>query len=171
MIEPYGATRTTDTREKDNAFEEGFAVGATRERFADLLPDLMLPAQFADVWRSSHARPPEVRLIVAVLEDAVRCYRRYLNGTRPRARRIFRETNEWFAADEPQEPFSFVSICAILGIDPEAFRAGLQRQRVPRQACAASATRAAPLQTRRLAGDRHLVAVPRTPRLRAGVGT
>ena len=49
--------------------------------------------------------------MVAVLEDAVRCHLRFLNGTRRRARRIFRETDEWFAADDPQEPFSFVSIC------------------------------------------------------------
>ena len=104
QIEAHGATAfdesTADT--KQQGFEEAVAVGVTRERFADVLPDVMLPTQFADVWRNSHARPPEVRLIIAVIEDAVRCYRRCLNGTRSRARRIFRETDEWFAADEPQ---------------------------------------------------------------------
>jgi hypothetical protein len=143
------------------------AHGATP--FDVVLPDLMLPTQFEDARRNSHARPPEVRLIVAVLEDAVRCYRRYLNGTRPRARCIFRETDEWFAADEPEEPFSFVSICAILVIDPEAFRAGLQRQPAPRQARAAAATRSAPSQTRRIAGDRHVVTELRTRPLRGRV--
>jgi hypothetical protein len=66
--------------------------------------DALLPTQYADMRRNPEAQGPELRLRLAILEDAVRCHRRYRRATRPRARRIFGETDRWFAVDEPRWP-------------------------------------------------------------------
>jgi len=52
----------------------------------------------------------------AVLEDALRVFRRYATSTSRRDRELFDEVREWFAADEDGWPFSFVNICEVLGL-------------------------------------------------------
>jgi hypothetical protein len=74
-----------------------------------------LPAQF-------HARPliestPEKRLMLAVLEDAVRMRRQYATPRGTRSRRLLRETDAWFNATRRDYPFAFQSICDALGLD------------------------------------------------------
>lgn len=134
---------------------DGFASTVDSGRFEDLWPQVLLPTQYTDMCRNAQARPPELRLRLAILEDAVRCYQRNVNGTRPRARRIFSETEEWFAADEPEEPFSFASICAVLDIDCDFFRAGLRRWRA-QGAWQRPGARSHPLPARRVAGARNV---------------
>ena len=68
---------------------------------------------------------PEQSLMLAVLEHAVRCYRKRLNRLDRRSRRLFRETADWFASEDSSWPFSFVPICEKLALDPEYFRKGL----------------------------------------------
>lgn len=106
----------------EDALRDEFALSTDSGRFAHLEPELVMPSQYEDLRRST-VRAPELRLMVAVLGDAVRCYHQNLHQSRPRARRIFAETTAWFAAESHEEPFSFVSICAVLDIDPECFRA------------------------------------------------
>jgi hypothetical protein len=38
-----------------------------------------------------------------------------------------REAEEWFLSDEAHWPFSFVSVCAVLGLEPESVRQRLKR--------------------------------------------
>ncbi len=134
------------------------ALSVDAGRFAHLEPELVMPTQYEDLHRSN-ARAPELRLMAAVLGDAVRCYRHNVNGTRPRARRIFSETLAWFAAEQPEEPFSFVTICALLGIDPECFRAGLPRW----PPATATRHRRAPSGSRDGGGGDPLTNAPRAP--------
>jgi hypothetical protein len=147
-------------QELERDMNGSFALAMDHSRFETLATDALLPVQYVDLCRNAVARPPELRLRLAVLEDAVRCYQNHVNGTRPRAQRLFNETAEWFAADAPEEPFSFVNICAVLGIDAEYFRAGLERWR-------ALSTMRRPgshtqrLHARRIGGDRHVVTVLR----------
>ncbi len=69
----------------------------------------------------------ERRLVLAILEEAVRCYQRYAFATNRRGRRLFGEIVEWL--DERDAPwiFSFENICHALDIDAEHIREGLAR--------------------------------------------
>jgi len=72
-----------------------------------------------------HQVQPERQLMVAVLEDAVWCFRKYRSATQPWQKRLFRETCEWLAAEPNDNLFSFSSICEVLGIDPVSVRCTL----------------------------------------------
>jgi len=61
----------------------------------------------------------------AVLEDALRVFRRYATSTSRRDRELFDEVREWFAADEDGWPFSFVNICEVLGLSAARIRLAL----------------------------------------------
>ena len=71
----------------------------------------------------------ERRLVLAILEEAVRSYQRYAFATNRRGRRLFGETCEWFEAHEDPWIFSFESICAALDLDADHIRQGLERWR------------------------------------------
>jgi hypothetical protein len=71
----------------------------------------------------------ERRLVLAILEEAVRSYQRYAYATNRRGRRLFWETCEWFAEREQPWVFSFENICHALDLDPESIRQGLTRWR------------------------------------------
>src|SRR5262245_54788159 len=71
----------------------------------------------------------ERRLVLAILEEAVRSYQRYAFATNRRGRRLFGETCEWFDAREDTWIFSFENICHALDLDPEHIREGLTRWR------------------------------------------
>jgi len=90
-------------------------------------PEILLPSQFFDHFRSNSILEGERRLMLAVLEDAVSCFQKYAGATRPRARRLFQEAEEWFLDEEGNWVFSFESICAVLGINAEYFRKNLER--------------------------------------------
>lgn len=63
-------------------------------------------------------------LMMAVLEDGIRCY---LGG----ARLIAQEAEFWIFSTPPRlrSPFSFVVICEVLGLDPSAVRVTLKRMK------------------------------------------
>jgi hypothetical protein len=61
-------------------------------------------------------------LMVAVLEDAIRCFL----GTHGTAQA---EAEHWFRSARRNWPFSFTVVCHTLGLDPEAVRAALQRMK------------------------------------------
>lgn len=91
-------------------------------------PDPLIAAQyFATLKRKAHLEP-ERELMLAVLEDAVHCFKNYFLSTRPRWRSLFRDTEEWlFCREENDWPFSYDNVCGILGIDPDYLRRGLRR--------------------------------------------
>jgi hypothetical protein len=117
----------------------GGAVGALRstavtEEFARpdpwlsnaIAPDFLVPAQYYDLIRRRSRIDGEMRLVFAVLEDAVRCYVRGAHSTSRIEREHYDEVIEWFAtADAPQVPFSFGHVCDVLGIEPRDLRAHL----------------------------------------------
>jgi hypothetical protein len=71
----------------------------------------------------------ERRLVLAILEEAVRSYQHYAFATNRRGRRLFGETCEWFEARDNSWIFSFENICYALDLDPEHIRNGLARWR------------------------------------------
>ncbi len=72
-------------------------------------------------------KQPECRLLWAVLENAVDAYMKYATATGRRGKRLFREAEEWIWRDDPSWLCSFVSICHMLGVDPDYLRRGLRR--------------------------------------------
>ncbi len=70
----------------------------------------------------------------AVLKDALECFQKQFGTPRFREYRIAREAEQWLFTDDYQWPFSFVNICAFLGIDPEYVRRGLTKQKAERPA-------------------------------------
>jgi hypothetical protein len=86
---------------------------------------VIMPAQFfrPGAWSVQ----PELRLMEAVLEEAVRTYRACEGRTDRRGRLEFRDVARWFASDDTKWPFSFVNICDTIGIDIDRLRQELGR--------------------------------------------
>jgi len=78
-------------------------------------------------------REGEVRLMVAVFEDAVQCFQEYVLSTRPGEKRLFQEAEEWFLDKNGDYIFSFEFICESLGLHPDQIRRGLMSWRDAKQ--------------------------------------
>jgi len=75
---------------------------------------------------------PECRLLWAVLENAVDSYMKNATATGRRGKRLFREAEEWIMQDDLTWLCSFISICHVLGLDPDYLRRGLRHWRAER---------------------------------------
>jgi hypothetical protein len=91
---------------------------------------LLLPGQYADLVRRNHVIEGELKLLLAVLEDAIRCYLRNVNAPGGERRRDFIEVRSWFegarAGAMRADIFSFENLCAALGIEPRVLLARLR---------------------------------------------
>ncbi len=87
------------------------------------------PAQFYCSPIRSSTTSGEIALMYAILEDAVDCFRKQFVSTKRRDLRLAREAEEWFLSETDQWLFSFVNICAVLGLEPGYIRMGLNRWR------------------------------------------
>jgi hypothetical protein len=88
---------------------------------------------FATFQRTEYLEPEKI-LLLALLEDAIHCYRKLAHVRNPAARRQFREAEEWLMGDGGTGGvFSFENICDVLGMDPEYVRRRLREaaQRLP----------------------------------------
>jgi hypothetical protein len=80
---------------------------------------LLLPGQYVDLVRRNHVIEGELKLLLAVLEDAVRCYLRNVNAADGERRREFVEVRNWFEGGTRRGGiFSFENLCAALSIEP-----------------------------------------------------
>jgi hypothetical protein len=70
-------------------------------------------------------REGEEKLMLAVLEEAVKCFQEYVLSTRPREQRLFREAEEWLIEKDSEYLYSFENICETLGLHPHYIRQGL----------------------------------------------
>ena len=91
-----------------------------------LPPAAVLPEQFHDRTSRTGTVRGEVELMRAVLFDAVECFRKYTGQPCRDARRRAYEAAQWLFADDVHWPFSFVNICAVLGLNPAYVRRGLR---------------------------------------------
>src|SRR5262249_51412017 len=99
-------------------------------RDALLVPEHFLPSQLAPARDDSLIRG-EKALLLAILEDAVRCLAAR-NGSRSR---LVREAAAWVRADDPRWPFSFRNVCEHLGFDAQRLRSVLLARPEPDHAC------------------------------------
>ena len=88
-------------------------------------PDALLPAQFFATIKQKAQACGERRLMVAILEDAVDCFQKYLWASDNRSRHLWTEAEKWFLSDDDSWPFSFVNICHALDLHPQFLRRGL----------------------------------------------
>jgi hypothetical protein len=70
-------------------------------------------------------REGEERLMLAVLENAVEYFQKYVLARNPRGKQLFREAEEWFLDKDGEALYSFESICETLGLHPDPIRKGL----------------------------------------------
>ena len=90
-----------------------------------LAPETMLPVQFRDICSQGEAVSPERELMAAVLHEAVADVQRYRSARGREEQRLYLNACEWLTSDDTTWPFSFASLCATLGLSPEAIREGL----------------------------------------------
>ena len=132
-------------------------------------PDSLLPAQFfAALEQKTHACG-ERRLMVAILEDAVDCFQKYLWAADNRSRHLRTEAEKWFLSNDDSWPFSFVNICHALDLHPDFLRRGLlewKARQLARRQPKAPYTETVPVLSRRAERD----SSPVTP-LHAASGT
>src|ERR1700733_11246491 len=57
---------------------------------------LLLPGQYIDLVRRNHVIEGELKLLLAVLEDAIRCYLRNVDAKDGERRRDFVKVRHWF---------------------------------------------------------------------------
>jgi hypothetical protein len=123
-----------------------------------IIDEVVTPEQFfTPAERSRIAWTPERRLLLAVLEDAVAMFFRYRNDPSTRGKRLFRETQAWFAATDRASLGAFESICDHLNLDADYLRLGLRRLAPPSAEKVVSLHR---LPRRPQSGRRHLTVVP-----------
>ena len=121
----------------------------------ELLPEQILPVQFAELLQRPGERTPELRLRAAVLEEAIRTFCGCYGSRRARHKRLFRDAADWFQSSDVSWPFSFENICDALALDPEWIRRLLRRwqgAQTPMERRLASVP-----SVRRVAGSRHTV--------------
>ena len=128
---------------------------------SELAPESILPAQLYDGPLGGARIQPEKRLQVAVLADAVLTFHRCAGDERARARRHFAEVDAWFASDDPNGPFTFITICDSLKFDPGYIRRGLRQWRAHLEATAEQERSL----RRNSNGTRHRVVLPRLRRV------
>ncbi len=95
-------------------------------------PILLLPTQVAS--RSRRGASPELRLLAAVLEDALHRIVRNTGARRGPRWREFVEATEWLFDDQADWPFAFTNVCEALHLDVAAVRQRVRRMLQVQQA-------------------------------------
>jgi hypothetical protein len=88
---------------------------------------LGIEAGFFESLLKKSVREGEEKLMLAVLEDAVTCFQKYVLAKDPRGKALFRGAEDWILEQNSDWIFSFASICEVLGLSPEYVRQGLMR--------------------------------------------
>lgn len=119
-------------------------------------PDLITPEQHRDRVQMERTDQPEIRLMLAVMEDAVATYQRYASEQGRRNRRLFEEAESWINSTDTSWPYSFENICGALGFEPETLRKGLENWKAERDAGGSAMYR---FPFRRVNGKRHSISL------------
>lgn len=92
-------------------------------------PDILSSTQFLANYRRKAILQPEKSLMLAILDDAVHCFKDHVAAQSGRGKRLFDEAAEWFLAWDDDGLFSFENICDVLGMNAAYLRQGLFRWR------------------------------------------
>jgi len=94
-----------------------------------LTPESILPEQFFSGPRRDADSSPERALMLAVLEDGIRCFRQFVHAQSVRRRMLARQAERWIRRRDDDWPFSFENVCETLGIDASNLRRALLRMK------------------------------------------
>ena len=98
------------------------------ERIGSLFqPDTLLAEDYAANFRRKLPLEAERTLLLAVLEDGIRCYQENVYATGGKRRTLFEEARDWLFSDDADWFCSFVSICTLLNLEPNYIRRGLRQ--------------------------------------------
>ncbi len=91
--------------------------------------DAIHPTQYYLANRSMRLASGEKKLMLAILKDAIKCYRRNVTTKSIHSQKIFAETEEWFYDEDTNYLYSFLNICAWLGVDFKLIREKLSEMK------------------------------------------
>jgi hypothetical protein len=98
------------------------------EALSDLFgADAVLPEQIVAGYRNDSSLSGENALMLAVLEDGIRCFQEHYRNPRCNPRLLSEEAETWIRADDWDWPVSFNNVCETLGLNPSALRGALLR--------------------------------------------
>jgi hypothetical protein len=119
---------------------EAMSTTATDDRFdGPMVPETILAEQMLDVGQHSRMTG-ERRLMIAVLEDGVRCVLKLAASRDPLQRGLAAEAEEWIRSTDRSRLFAFENVCQALDLDPDYVRDGiLKNARTCGSACARTA--------------------------------
>ncbi len=104
-------------------YETGLSM---EERVTSLFqPDTLMPDQYLETFRRKLHLEPEKKLLLAVLEDAISCYQKYVFAREGKSRVLFQEAENWILEQDSDWLFSFANVCETLGFDSDYVREGL----------------------------------------------
>lgn len=93
--------------------------------------DSVAAHQYFDTFRRSEHLESEQALLLAILEDAIHCLRKYRAAKDRLGRERFQEAEAWLMRQGNDWIFSFDNVCELLGLDPEYIRRGVQEWSAP----------------------------------------
>jgi hypothetical protein len=109
------------------SYETGLSM---EERVTSLFqPDTLLPEQYLDTFRRKLHLEPEKKLMLAVLEDAIACFQKYVFAREGKSKTLFQEAEDWVWDANSDWLFSFANVCETLGFNPAYLRQGLAQWR------------------------------------------
>jgi hypothetical protein len=112
------------------SYETGLSM---EERVTSLFqPDTLLPEQYLDTFRRKLHLEPEKKLMLAVLEDAIACFQKYVFAKDGKGKVLFQEAEDWVEERNSDWLFSFVNVCETLGFNAEYLRRGLAHWKAER---------------------------------------
>jgi len=121
----FDADVAQQIRKADSMADE--VIFDTEEKLTSLFqPDMLLCHQYFATCCTKRLEP-EKSLMLAVLQDAVACFQRYVFPRNRRERTLFNETEDWICDENSDYLFSFENICEVLKFNPKYLRGGLFR--------------------------------------------
>lgn len=103
------------------------SVGVEEKMGSLFQPDTLLSAQYFDTVRRKAHLEPEKRFMLAILEDAIDCFQKYIFARDARGKTIFAEAEQWIMEENGDWIFSFENVCDALGFNASYVRQGLLR--------------------------------------------
>jgi len=83
--------------------------------------------QYLHTLHRTEFADPEKRLMLVILQDALRCLDQYSLTRNSKRKTLFHETEDWVFATADDWVFSFNHVCEALGFNPEYIRKGVRQ--------------------------------------------